>query len=122
MILSRALLSRGHAVRRVMKLAARPVSSYENIISMNETQQTMKEMARDFAQEHIAPYADQMDREDKFDIGLWRKLGDQGLLGITAPEEYGGAGLGYFEHCLVSEEISRASGSVGLSYIAHSNL
>lgn len=122
MILSRALLSRGHAVRRVMKLAARPVSSYENIISMNETQQTMKEMARDFAQEHIAPYADQIDREDKFDIGLWRKLGDQGLLGITAPEEYGGAGLGYFEHCLVSEEISRASGSVGLSYIAHSNL
>lgn len=49
-------------------------------------------------------------------------MGDLGLLGITAEEEYGGAGLGYYEHCLVAEEISKASGGVGLSYIAHSNL
>ena len=53
---------------------------------------------------------------------LWRKLGDMGLLGLTASEEYGGAGLGYFEHCIVTEELSKANASVGLSYLAHSNL
>lgn len=97
-------------------------STYDKIIQMDELQSSMKEMARNFCKEQIEPYADQIDKEDKFDPSLWKKMGDQGLLGITAPEEYGGAGLGYFEHCLVSEEISRASGGVGLSYIAHSNL
>ena len=53
---------------------------------------------------------------------LWKRMGDMGFLGITVEEEFGGAGLGYYEHCLVTEEISKASGSVGLSYIAHSNL
>jgi len=53
---------------------------------------------------------------------MWRKFGDLGLLGVTVPEKYGGAGLGYFEHVLIYEEISRASGSVALSYGAHSNL
>ena len=89
---------------------------------MNEDQQSMKELAKNFSQEHIAPFADEIDREDRFDRALWRKMGDQGFLGITVPEKYGGAGLGYFEHCLVAEEISRASASVGVSYITHSNL
>jgi isovaleryl-CoA dehydrogenase len=63
-----------------------------------------------------------MDEEDKFPHELWGKMGEMGLLGITADEEHGGAGLGYYEHCIVAEEISKASASVGLSYIAHSNL
>jgi isovaleryl-CoA dehydrogenase len=82
----------------------------------------MKEMARNFSKEEIEPLAEQIDKDDHFDLSLWKKMGEQGFLGITAPEEYGGAGLGYFEHALVTEEISRASASVGLSYIAHSNL
>lgn len=63
-----------------------------------------------------------MDRTDVFPKQLWRKMGDLGFLGMTVEEEYGGAGLGYYEHCLVVEEISKESGSVGLSYLAHSNL
>jgi isovaleryl-CoA dehydrogenase len=103
-------------------LSVRNMSTYDNIIQMDELQQSMKEMAKNFSNEEILPHAEKIDKEDHFDPALWKKMGDQGLLGITAPEEYGGAGLGYFEHCLVSEEISRASGGVGLSYIAHSNL
>lgn len=122
MYLAKSLLRRSVAVKRVTALPVRAASNYDNIIQMDELQQSFKEITYNFCKEEIEPFADQIDREDKFDKGLWRKLGDQGLLGITAPEEYGGAGLGYFEHCIVSEEISRASGSVGLSYIAHSNL
>ncbi len=77
---------------------------------------------RKFAQEEIAPRADEIDRTNAFPSDLWSKMGQLGILGITAPEKYGGIDLGYFSHCLVMEEISRASGSVGLSYGAHSNL
>jgi isovaleryl-CoA dehydrogenase len=63
-----------------------------------------------------------MDKTDVFPKHLWKRMGDLGLLGITVEEEFGGAGLGYYEHCLAIEEISKASGSVGLSYLAHSNL
>lgn len=82
----------------------------------------LRQTADKFAQEEIAPLAAKIDHEDVFPVHLWKKMGDMGFLGMTVPEEYGGAGLGYFEHCLVTEEISKASGSVGLSYIAHSNL
>ena len=63
-----------------------------------------------------------MDKEDVFPKHMWKKLGDMGLLGITVEEEFGGMGLGYFEHCLATEEISKANGALGLSYLAHSNL
>jgi len=69
-----------------------------------------------------APLAAEIDRSNTFPMHLWKRMGDMGLLGITAGEAYGGAGMGYLEHVIAMEEISRASGSVGLSYSAHSNL
>ena len=77
---------------------------------------------RRFVMERIAPLAATIDKESQFPLSLWREMGAQGLLGITVPERWGGAGLGYLAHVIVMEEISRASGSVGLSYCAHSNL
>jgi isovaleryl-CoA dehydrogenase len=82
----------------------------------------LRDSVRRFSQEKIAPRADEIDRKNEFPRDLWPKLGDLGLLGITVEEKWGGAGLGYLEHCVAMEEISRASGSIGLSYGAHSNL
>ncbi|HSF94161.1 MAG TPA: isovaleryl-CoA dehydrogenase [Thermohalobaculum sp.] len=75
-----------------------------------------------FAQDRIAPLADEIDRSNEFPMHLWAEMGEMGLLGITVPEEYGGADMGYLAHVIAVEEISRASASVGLSYGAHSNL
>ncbi len=82
----------------------------------------LRDSVRAFAQDRIAPRADDIDRSNTFPRDLWPELGRMGLLGITVEEDYGGSGLGYLEHCVAMEEISRASGSVGLSYGAHSNL
>ncbi|HEX7954584.1 MAG TPA: acyl-CoA dehydrogenase family protein, partial [Burkholderiales bacterium] len=82
----------------------------------------LRESVRNFASVEIGPRAAQIDQSNEFPMDLWRKLGDLGLLGITATEEYGGAGMGYLAHVLAMEEVSRASASVGLSYGAHSNL
>jgi len=82
----------------------------------------LRDSVRQFAQHEIAPLAAQIDREDRFPSTLWRRLGAMGLLGITASETYGGAGMGYLAHMVAMEEISRVSASVGLSYGAHSNL
>ena len=75
-----------------------------------------------FAAAEIAPLADETDRSDQFPMHLWTAMGDMGLLGMTAPETYGGAAMGYLAHTIAMEEISRASASIGLSYGAHSNL
>ena len=82
----------------------------------------IRRQVRRFAAEQIAPRAAHIDRSNEFPRDLWPALGAQGLLGITVPERFGGAGLGYLAHVIVMEEISRASGAVGLSYGAHSNL
>ena len=82
----------------------------------------IRQQVRRFAAEQIAPRAQEIDRSNEFPRDLWPALGAQGLLGITVPERYGGSALGYLAHVVVMEEISRASGAVGLSYGAHSNL
>ena len=82
----------------------------------------LRETVRSFAADHIAPRAAAIDGKNEFPRDLWPELGALGLLGITVEEEYGGSGLGYLAHVIAMEEISRASGSVGLSYGAHSNL
>ena len=89
---------------------------------LGETADMLREAVHDFAQTEIAPVAAEIDETNEFPPAMWRKLGDMGLLGITVEEEYGGAGMGYLEHVVAMEEISRASASVGLSYGAHSNL
>lgn len=89
---------------------------------LGEDLDMLRDAVRSFAQIEIAPLAADIDRSDQFPMQLWRKLGELGVLGMTAGEEYGGAGMGYLAHMVVMEEISRASASVGLSYGAHSNL
>jgi len=84
--------------------------------------EALRDSVRRFATERIAPLAAETDSSNSFPTPLWREMGEMGLLGITAEEAYGGAGLGYLAHCVTMEEISRASASVGLSYGAHSNL
>ena len=89
---------------------------------LGETADMMRESVRSFADSQIIPLAAETDENNEFPMQLWPQMGTLGVLGITVEEEYGGAGMGYLEHCIAMEEISRASASVGLSYGAHSNL
>ncbi len=90
--------------------------------ALGETAELLRASVRDFAAAELAPRAADIDRNNEFPAELWKKMGALGLLGITVEEAYGGAGMGYLEHVIAMEEISRASASVGLSYGAHSNL
>ena len=89
---------------------------------LGETADMIRDTVRSFTADKIAPRAAEIDEKNEFPRDLWPQLGELGLLGITVEEELGGSGLGYLEHCIAMEEISRGSASVGLSYGAHSNL
>ncbi len=99
-----------------------PNSSAVFDFGLGETADMLRASVAGFSAAEIAPRADAIDRSNEFPRDLWPKLGELGLHGITVEEEWGGSGLGYLEHCVAMEEISRASASVGLSYGAHSNL
>ncbi|MBI1244501.1 MAG: isovaleryl-CoA dehydrogenase [Alphaproteobacteria bacterium] len=89
---------------------------------LGEDVDMLRDQVARFSADEIAPRAGEIDKTNDFPADLWRKMGALGILGMTAPEEYGGAGMGYLAHCVAMEEVSRASASVGLSYGAHSNL
>ena len=89
---------------------------------LGETADMIRASVESFAQAEIAPRAEEIDASNEFPRDLWPRMGELGLLGLTVEEEAGGSGLGYLEHCVAMEEVSRASASVGLSYGAHSNL
>ena len=89
---------------------------------LGETVELLRDTVRSFSADEIAPRAASIEQNNDFPSDLWRKLGGIGVLGITVEEDYGGAGMGYLEHVVALEEISRASAAVGLSYSAHSNL
>ena len=89
---------------------------------LGQTADLLRESVAEFAAREISPLSGKIDRENAFPAELWSRLGEMGLLGVTIDPKFGGAGMGYLEHTIAMEEISRASGSVGLSYGAHSNL
>ncbi|NQD37882.1 isovaleryl-CoA dehydrogenase [Permianibacter sp. IMCC34836] len=96
---------------------------YPNLnFALGDTADMIRDSVRAFAEKEIAPIANDVDHKNAFPMPLWRKLGELGVLGITVEDKYGGAGMGYLEHVVAMEEISRASASVGLAYGAHSNL
>jgi len=90
--------------------------------ALGETIDMLRDQVRAFVDAELAPRAAEIDATNSFPMDMWKKFGEMGLLGVTVPEEYGGAGLGYLAHAVAMEEISRASASVALSYGAHSNL
>ncbi len=97
-------------------------NQFYETLNLTPEQRELRIAVEKFADDEIMPIANAVDKEDRFPRDLWPKMGEMGLLGITAEPDYGGTGLSYVEHCLVMEELSKASGSIALSYGAHSNL
>ncbi|XP_050682153.1 isovaleryl-CoA dehydrogenase, mitochondrial [Leptidea sinapis] len=114
-------------VKNARKSGTRCMSYYpidEHIFGLSSEQQQLRQTVFDFAQKELAPKANEIDKLNNFEgiREFWKKLGNLGLLGITADPEYGGTGGKYSDHCIIMEELSRASGAIALSYGAHSNL
>ncbi|ELU02822.1 hypothetical protein CAPTEDRAFT_163132 [Capitella teleta] len=125
---SRFLPNSGRVATPALACQTRCMSQFypinEDLYGFNEHHKQLRQSVFNFVQEKLAPKAAQIDKDNEFaDVReFWKECGDMGLLGITAPEEYGGTGATYTDHCIVMEEFSRASGSIALSYGAHSNL
>ncbi len=117
-----ACRGRRHVLQSRRCLSHYPVDDV--MFGLSDDQRALRETVFNFCQKELAPHAQEIDAKNNFDQmrSFWRKLGDLGLLGVTASSEYGGSDMGYFDHIIAYEEISRASGAVALSYGAHSNL
>ncbi|KAI0705911.1 acyl-CoA dehydrogenase/oxidase [Cytidiella melzeri] len=121
--LARSTLRMARPSLRTSYLTRRHVSFYNtDIAALTEEQTEFRDAVTEFAKKEVAPRAAEIDKTNTFPSDLWEKMGEMGLLGITVSHKYGGLSLGYFNHTLAMEELSRASGSVALSYGAHSNL
>eukprot|EP00871_Galdieria_phlegrea_P001152 jgi/Galph1/2037/GphlegSOOS_G722.1 len=118
-LLQRCLVSKLHICKRSLSVVA---THCDSVVNFDAEQKALRETVRRFAGDWVAPIAAQVDQKNEFPNHLWKKFGELGILGVTAPPTYGGLGLGYTEHCIVMEELSRASASIALSYGAHSNL
>ncbi|CAL1705634.1 unnamed protein product [Somion occarium] len=117
------VVPRLRSITGVQTIQRRHASFYNvDLAGLTEEQLEFRNAVTEFAQKEVAPRAADIDRSNNFPSDLWEKMGNMGLLGITVAPEYGGLQLGYFNHTLAMEELSRASGSVALSYGAHSNL
>ncbi|KAJ2451926.1 hypothetical protein EV183_003280 [Coemansia sp. RSA 2336] len=122
MRLARPAVARARIFRQPRGAIA-SISTYNAAVSgLTPAQQEFRDAVSSFAQRELAHRAAQIDKDNAFPMDMWEKMGDMGLLGITVSEQYGGLDMGYFMHLLAMEELSRASGSVALSYGAHSNL
>ncbi|KAJ1555391.1 hypothetical protein HK405_002120 [Cladochytrium tenue] len=125
-LLPRSLAAAPLAARAAVSRSAafsRSVSSYEpRVVGLPPDLDEFRDAVRDFVERELAPRAHKIDTENSFPMDMWPKMGAMGLLGITAPEKYGGAQQGYLAHCVAMEELSRGSAAVALSYGAHSNL
>ncbi|MGB1242339.1 MAG: acyl-CoA dehydrogenase family protein, partial [Chitinophagales bacterium] len=88
----------------------------------SESQEMITDMVRDFSEKHIRPYVMEWDESQEFPVQLFKKMGELGMMGVLVPEEYGGAGLGYFEYVRVIQEVAKVCGSIGLSVAAHNSL
>ncbi|CAD5208690.1 unnamed protein product [Bursaphelenchus xylophilus] len=115
-----------HAHQEARKIisAFRTMPINDDMFGLNSEQKMLRRSVFEFTQKELAPYAKEIDENDHFDRlhEFWLKCGEQGYLGATVASEYGGSGLGYFDHCLIVEEIHRASGAIGCRYVNHSNL
>ncbi len=126
-MLSRAALL-GRALTPRLACSARTMMSHypvdDEVLGLNPDQRQLRETVFQFCQKELAPLAHDIDQKNNFEQmrPFWKKIGELGLLGITADPDYGGSGMGYLDHIVAYEEISRASGAVALSYGAHSNL
>ena len=109
-------------VRQVQAANFATKSHFYDILQLDEMRSDLRESIEKFADEEVKPLRESMDKEDVFPKHMWKRMGEMGLLGITVEEEFGGMGLGYYEHCIATEELSKANGALGLSYLAHSNL
>ncbi|CEF67891.1 Isovaleryl Coenzyme A dehydrogenase [Strongyloides ratti] len=125
MLLAKNILKKvkyGSGITRLEKFSTYPIN--DDMFGLTEDQKHLRKTVFDITQKELAPYANKIDKDNGWDDlrKFWRILGDNGLLGITAPEKYGGSDLSYFDHCIAMEELSRGSGAIALSYGAHSNL